>query len=436
MSADTLRDKLAKLLRKMGTPFPHEREATHGRIDALLKRHKKDWPDVPDLLRSARDDDDKPAAATAPSTPAPLDLICRLAEKYLYLTAAQRVALTLWIAHTYMFSRFSVTPRLALLSPVSHCGKSTVLNLIDVLGYNTEKFDSATPAALFRLTDEERKCVLLDEVDNADLLSNGVLRSVINSGWQCKGKVVRFIDKEKKKFATFAPLALVAIGKFSGPLMSRCITIQMVRTPRTVVLERFDPEKILEQQRMCETVRQLTLAWAQHCRFEPDPPIPPEIRDRAADNWRVLIAIADATSAEWAKAAREAAVELHHGRDEDLAVQLLGDIRDVFNGWPNLDRIGSEALVTALIELAEERWGEWRGLRGDRAPRQLSTTGLAQILSLFDIRSRTIWPPRRGAATKSTKGYVKVQFQHAWESFCPEDGTPAQSNSIKRLFNP
>jgi ElaB/YqjD/DUF883 family membrane-anchored ribosome-binding protein len=134
LGADTLRDKLAKLLRKMGTPFPHEREATHGRIDALLKRHKKDWPDLPDLLRSAHDDDDKPAAATAPSTPAPLDLICRLSEKYLYLTAAQRVALTLWIAHTYIFSRFSVTPRLALLSPVSHCGKSTVLNLIDVLG--------------------------------------------------------------------------------------------------------------------------------------------------------------------------------------------------------------------------------------------------------------------------------------------------------------
>jgi Protein of unknown function (DUF3631) len=59
--------------------------------------------------------------------------------------------------------------------------------------------------------------------------------------------------------------------------------------------------------------------------------------------------------------------------------------------------------------------------------------GLAQMLSLFDIRSKTIWPPRRGAATKSTKGYTRAQFEAAWESFCPEDGTPAQSNIIKRL---
>lgn len=279
MSADALRDTLAKLLRMMGT-LPHEREAAQGRIDALLKKHKKSWTDVPELLRSAHDDDDKPAAATAPSTPAPLDLIYRLSERYLHLTATQRIVLTLWIAHTYIFSQFSVTPRLRLRSPVGHCGKSTVLNFIAVLGYNTEKFNSATPAALFRLTDEERKCVLLDEADNADIPSNGVLRSVINSGRQRNGKVLRCIAKKKKKFATFAPLALAAIGELPGPLVSRCITIQMVRKPRTVVLERFDPERILEQQRMCETVRQVTLAWAQHCRFDPDPPMPPEIRDR------------------------------------------------------------------------------------------------------------------------------------------------------------
>jgi hypothetical protein len=243
MSADTLGDKLAKLLRLLGTENPHEREVVQGKMDALLRKHKKNWNDLPDLLQSTHDDADKPTAATAPSTPAPLDLICRLSEKYLHLTAAQRIGLTLWIAHTFIFRHFSVTPRLALVSPVSHCGKSTVLNFIDALGYNTEKFDSATPAALFRLTDEERRCVLLDEVDNANLPSSGELRSVINSGWHCKGKVARFIDKEQKNFSTFAPLALAAIGKLPGPLTSRCIMFRMVRTPRTVVLERFDPEK-------------------------------------------------------------------------------------------------------------------------------------------------------------------------------------------------
>jgi hypothetical protein len=147
----------------------------------------------------------------------------------------------------------------------------------------------------------------------------------------------------------------------------------------------------------------------------------------------VLFAIADATSAEWGKASRKAAVELHRGRDEDPAVQLLMDIRVIFNRRPRLDRIGSEVLVTELVELAEELWGEWRGVRGDGTPRQLSTTGLAQMLSLFGIRSKTIWPPRRGAATKSRKGYMRMQFKDAWESFCPDAGTPAQSSSFRQL---
>jgi hypothetical protein len=71
MSADTLRDKLAKMLRRLGTANTHEREVVHGKIDALLKKHGRNWSDVQGLLRSAHDDDDKPAAATAPSTPAP-----------------------------------------------------------------------------------------------------------------------------------------------------------------------------------------------------------------------------------------------------------------------------------------------------------------------------------------------------------------------------
>ena len=38
--------------------------------------------------------------------------------RHLSLTEHQLVAVTLWIAHTFVFSRFSITPRLVFESPV------------------------------------------------------------------------------------------------------------------------------------------------------------------------------------------------------------------------------------------------------------------------------------------------------------------------------
>jgi hypothetical protein len=64
-----------------------------------------------------------------------------------------------------------------------------------------------------------------------------------------------------------------------------------------------------------------------------DPQMPARLRDRQADNWRPLIAIADAFGADWATRAREAAVIFAgEHQDEDAAVVLLRDIRDIFDG--------------------------------------------------------------------------------------------------------
>jgi hypothetical protein len=57
--------------------------------------------------------------------PAPLDLIRHILQRHLRLTEHQSVAVSLWIAHTFLFSRFAVTPRLVIESPVRGCGKTT-----------------------------------------------------------------------------------------------------------------------------------------------------------------------------------------------------------------------------------------------------------------------------------------------------------------------
>jgi putative DNA primase/helicase len=60
---------------------------------------------------------------------------------------------------------------------------------------------------------------------------------------------------------------------------------------------------------------------------DPDPEIPDALNDRAADNWRPLLAIADIASDDWARRARDAACTLSgEGHDvPSISVELLTD---------------------------------------------------------------------------------------------------------------
>ena len=447
MSTDKLRNKLKKLHALMGSDNAAEREAAWLKISELLAKHKKSWNDLLALVSAGSgqggqggqddpDDEHSDAAAAGDRRPASLDLIRHILQRHLHLTEHQVVAMTLWIAHTFVYSRFSITPRLALVSPVRGCGKTTALNIVKALAFKTHKVDGIRGPTLFRLIGSEHPCMLLDEGDNLDLPKNPTLRAVINSGHHCDGTIPRCLGNQVVSFSTFAPLAVAAIGKPPHPLplpiLHRCIAIPMERTPMTSEkLARFDPKAIPRQKQDCDTVYRETFEWARQCPLNLDPPMPEELRNRAADNWRALLSIADACSPAWGKAAREAAVALSKDSDEDLSVLLLTDIRDIFDRHPTVDRMSSAVIVAELVELADGRWSEWRGLRNDQIPRKLSQGGLALMLAPFGIRPKTIWPPHRGATDKSEKGYRREQFELAWASYC--DGTPAQRRNIRHL---
>ena len=433
------RSTLKKLHALLGSDNPSEREVARTKLLELLAKHKMSWNDVPEILAAAeapqqQDDDDSSGDPVAGDRPASLDLIRHILQRHLHLTGHQLTALTLWIAHTFKYHRFSVTPRLVLLSPVRGCGKTTVLNLVSALAFKARKFDHTTPAVLFRLIDREHPCILLDEVDNQDLPVTAPLRAVINSGHHTDGNVSRCLDGEERIFSTFAALALAAIGKLPLPILHRSIVLRMERAANAR-LARFDPKTIPRQKQDCDTVYRETFEWARQCPLDLDPPMPEELRNRAADNWRVLLAIADACSPVWGKAAREAAVALSKDLDEDLSVRLLVDIRSIFDRRPTVDRLSSAVIVAELVELADGLWSDWCGSRGDQMPRKFSQGVLALMLAPFGIKPRTIWPPRRGTADKSVKGYYRAAFEAAWASYCDADGTPSHGNNIRYLRN-
>jgi putative DNA primase/helicase len=71
-----------------------------------------------------------------------------------------------------------------------------------------------------------------------------------------------------------------------------------------------------------------------------EPALPGALDDRASDNWRPLIALADAAGGKWPGRARAAAVALSGRRNEDgIAVAVLAAIKDLFAAQ-HTDRLG------------------------------------------------------------------------------------------------
>jgi hypothetical protein len=129
------------------------------------------------------------------------------------------------------------------------------------------------------------------------------------------------------------------------------------------------------------------------------------------------------------------AIALSAGEDDDPVVRLLFDIRDIFDRKA-ADRLASKLIVADLNDLPDAPWSEWCGPLGDQTPRAFSTGQLARLLSVFPIRPRTMWPPRRGTtgkSAKSAKGYFRKDFERAWAAYAETDGTPAQPNNVRYL---
>jgi len=422
---------------QMGSSNENIAKTAREKLIKLLADHGLTLNDIAACIAAADEDDrvragkarhqqqqshGSPSATTDPQVNI-LNLVLDLIEMNIAITPEERMAVALWILHTHVFDRFGVTPRLALLSPVRGCGKTTLQVLLELLTADADRNTNVTAASLYYDLDRGAKTLLLDEADNLGLLHNPVLRTVLNSNRR-GDSIKRYIAGRARKLPTFAPLAVAAIGMLPLPLLHRSVIVMMQRasTPMTL-LDEYSP--------VFPAARAEIRKWAESCKLASDPKMPPSLRNRAVDNWRVLLAIADDLGR--GDEARAAAVALCANRpDEDAGVVLLTDIRNIFLS-SDIDRIASATLIEALRNLDDGMWADWRGPNDDRPPRKLNQADMARLLRPFGIRPRTIWPLQRRPDSKSARGYLREQFKPAWDAYCPPADTPTQPSKIIHL---
>jgi Protein of unknown function (DUF3631) len=446
------RKRLEQLFRMIGSSNAGEAENARRLIIEMLARYRKTWNDLADLMKGgdtatgtweAAYDDDRskeqqagdainaglPEAAV--KEPNVLELTRFILEEYLDMKPHEHTAAALWVLYTHIFDRFTISPRLALSSPVNGCGKTTALAVIEQLAFRPERMDNATPAVIYHLIDRLNGTVLVDEADNLGLRENSILRAVLNSGHRKGGNIRRVIRGAPKKFSTFTPMAIAAIGALPLPLMRRSIIVHMEKTAGVAHLKRFDTNDS-ETMRRINIVYGFIRRWAgAKPKLDLDPELPKDLRTRVADNWRPLVAIADSFGPYWGGVARETAVTFAHAyHDEDVGVVLLSDLRDIFNRT-SADRMTSIDLIATLLDIEESGWSEYRGARDDQAPRKFTQGEMARLLRPFGVRPRSIWPlTKRRQGTSSRKGYYRSQFESAWQRYCSTDGTTAQNSNL------
>jgi Protein of unknown function (DUF3631)/Domain of unknown function (DUF3854) len=330
---------------------------------------------------------------------------------------AAAVAVTLWAAHTHLVESFEATPRLALLSPEKQCGKTRVLELLELLCAVGRIISDASAPYLFRRIGAGPVTILLDEADaiwkrgKADDTAEA-LRSIVNAGHRKNATVGRVEmtgqGAELREFRVFAPVAVAGIGNhLPETVLDRSVIVSMRRRAPDEKIKGYRERTARPEG---EALGNRLGSWAFTVADkvgDPWPEMPPGVTDRPADVWEPLLAVAELAGGDWPKRAREACVEFVTGSRDDTAsigVRLLTDLLAVFHD-DKVPALSTETVLDKLHDIEEAPWADWYG-------RPLDARGLAKMLKPYGIKSGTV---RIGEET--AKGYRREDLWDAWKRY-------------------
>ena len=256
-------------------------------------------------------------------------------SSYLVLPEGAAEVLALWAAYTHAFDAFVHSPRLNITSPEKECGKTLLLDVIETVTPRPIRSEGITTAVLIRIIDKKSPVILIDEYDTF-LTENRELGGALNAGHKRGGQHLRCEgdNNEITAYKTFCPVALAGIRDLPATLASRSIVIQLKRALKGEVRKRFDSR---HTDREKELNRKLA-RWAKDSFSslqKSDPPMPPDLFNRQADNWRPLFSIAEAAGPEWIERAKAALVSLRCEESEDTAGIMLLEDTPSKRGFPS-----------------------------------------------------------------------------------------------------
>jgi putative DNA primase/helicase len=344
------------------------------------------------------------------------DWLYEAVRQYVVLDESEAVAIVLWIVHTYCVSGLSVSPILWISSPVKRCGKTTLVMVVGALAHRVISTSNITPAALFRLMDRHAPTLQIDEADTKFGAAGGneELRSILNAGHtRLTAKVIRAVPGpdggyEPREYSVFGPKVVAGIGRLPSTVEDRSIPIALRRSTRTDRVDRLRADRISDEH---EELRGSIARWSLDnldALKDLDPELPEGLHDRARDNWRPLIAIADLVGGPWKTRARKAALALsREDATDDVNVVLLGDLRELFES-ADKQFLPTKQILSALHARDDRPWADWK------EGQPITDVQFARLLRPFGVR-----PGEHREGEQVLRGYHRGGCRDAFSRYLP-----------------
>ena len=342
------------------------------------------------------------------------DLISEI-KKYVVLSDHAALAVALWAINTWCYEEFARCPLLLINAPERECGKTQLLKIVEMLVYRPLETANITLAALFRVINNYKPTVLIDEADTF-MDSRGEMAGILNKGYERGGLVLR-VESDGKElrecaYAVHGPKAMAGImleRHLQDATMSRGIQVPLRRKTKedkVVRLRLADPEVFRS---LCSRINRFVADHRETLAQGWDE-LPEQLSDRQQDNWEPLFAIAHCFGPGWYAKAIETALALcvETAPPKSSSNQLLEDIREVVQGHEGR-YIPSADLLDKLNTNADMDWCSYNH------GKPLTARQLSRFLSAYGIKTKTV----RMKADYTPKGYEVREFEDAFARYLP-----------------
>jgi uncharacterized protein DUF3631 len=435
-----------------------ERDKANREMAAWLRRRGKTTRDIQAILVKAAEDEKAHNPPPPPPDPRkdasvrydperhnPASIVEALLKTYVTMPEYARVIYSLAICLTHVYTRFSIAPRVTLVSRLAFSGKSIALEVGARLAFNPNQEAMGTGAAIEEHFMSGPCSLFLDEAQYFDPDAKRRLRRIWNQGHvdDRGSKFSKMVAGKKRPVSYFGLVFLAGVGKGIGRLLasqeqSRTLRLELQRYTKETMPPRNYRIKEEVDVEAFKAAYSLLCAWASKAKLNPKPPMPPELIARDADNFRGLLAVADDCGGEWPRRAREALMVLfEQQRAEDPVTVILRHslvvIDEVLGGQERFKPAELDKELRRLDKPGMD-WNRYRGLGGDENEHPITARERADLLREAGIETEAMKPLGGG---KTFRGVMRSWFVEALrrrESSTPDDAGPERGRL--RLITP
>jgi Protein of unknown function (DUF3631) len=390
------------------------RATAEKKMDAWLRRHGRTRADVASLVAQGKADEAEADAAKQPPPSDPRDdasvrfdpkrhnpasLVEGMLKLYVTMPEHALVIYSLAICLTHVYAKFSIAPRVTLVSRKAQSGKSIALEAGARMMFRPNEEAMGTGAAIEEHFVLGPGTLAIDEAQYIDADARRRLQRNQGHVDDRGSKFSKMVKGRKQPISFFGMVFLAGVGKGVGRLLaqqqqSRTLRLEMQRyTKETMPPRNYRIREEVDVEAF-NSVYSLVCRWAAKVKLNPKPEMPSELIARDADNFRGLLAVANDCGGEWPRRAREALIILfEQQRAEDPEIVILR------HGLVIFDLLEAERVKTTefdkelrKLDFPEMDWRRYRGLGGDENEHPITARERADLVRESGIKTKMMRP--------------------------------------------